>query len=265
VVAVDATSGKQLWEYDATEEIVTKPLLAMGMVFVVSSADTIYALDQQKGEWRWQYRREAPATDFTVRGAARPAVADGRLFAGFADGFAVSLDARDGTLQWAKDLGGGKPFADVDAGPVLDEEGHVFFASFASGIFALEAATGKLVWTAKRNGVNALALDPATRRLFAGGDGFAASYQARTGTGIWNVSLGADHAVSGIGLANGLMIASTGLGPLLFIDGFNGRLRRSFDPGRGVSAPVNVVGSQAYVLSNRGVLYDLGIEARATP
>lgn len=265
LLALDPANGNKLWEYLAGEELVTKPVVGEGLVLVASTSDTVYAIDQSKGEWRWQYRRDAPS-DFTVRGASRPVLFEGRVFAGFADGNAVALDAKDGTLQWAKDLAGGKPFADVDAGPVVDEEGRVYFASFATGVFALEAGTGKVIWTVERPNVSAMALSPDGKKLFVGGNGFAAGYRTSSGQNRWIVTLGADRFVSGMAVVNNLVLASTGPGPLLFLDGGTGELRRSFDPGHGVWAKPNIHGAaMACVLSNRGVLYDLGIEARGAP
>ncbi|MBI5546337.1 MAG: PQQ-binding-like beta-propeller repeat protein [Deltaproteobacteria bacterium] len=264
LLALDAASGKVIWEYASAEEIVTKPVVTEGLVIVMSSADTVFAVDQAKGDWRWQYRRDQPS-DFTVRGAGRPVVFEGRVFAGFADGWAVALDSKDGVLQWAKDLGGGKPFADVDAGPVMDEEGRVFFASFATGLFALEAGTGKLIWTAPRAGISALAMGEGGKRLFAGGNGFISAFDGRSGQVGWSERLGTDQFVSGMAVASGLVLASTGSGPLMFFDGGTGRLRQSFDPGRGVWARPHVHGAQACVLSNRGVVYQMAIEARGRP
>lgn len=265
LLALDPASGKRLWEYRASDELITKPVVGDGLVLVTSTGDTIYAIDQVTGAWKWQYRRDTPS-DFTVRGAGRPALFEGRVYAGFADGFAVAIDAKDGTLQWSKDLGQGKPFADVDAGPVLDPEGRLYFASFATGIFALEAGTGKLVWTAARPSASALALSPDGKRLFAGGNGFAAAFEAADGRPRWSATLGSDRFVSGIAVVNGLVLASTGPGPLLFLDGGSGKLRQTFDPGHGVWARPNVHGAaMACVLSNRGVIYDLGIEARGAP
>ncbi|MGC4113414.1 MAG: PQQ-binding-like beta-propeller repeat protein [Myxococcales bacterium] len=265
LIALDPANGNKIWEYLAGEELVTKPAVAEGLVVIGSTSDTIYAIDQAKGEWRWQYRRDPPS-DFTVRGASRPIIFEGRVFAGFADGNAVALDAKDGTLQWAKDLAGGKPFADVDAGPVIDEEGRVYFASFATGVFALEAGTGKVIWTVERPNVSAMALSPDGKKLFVGGNGFAAGFRTNTGQVRWTVMLGADRFVSGMAVVNGLVLASTGSGPLLFLDGGTGELRRTFDPGHGVWAKPNIHGqAMACVLSNRGVVYDLGIEARGTP
>lgn len=262
--ALDASTGEVAWRYAAAEELITKPIVAGGLVIVVSTADTLYAVDEAKGEWRWQYRREVPA-DFTIRGAGQPAVAEGRVFAGFADGYAVGLDLKDGALIWAKDLGARKTFADVDAGPVVDSAGRVFFASFATGVFGLEAASGRLLWNTPQPGVGALALDDGKRVLYAGGNGFVASYSSDDGTKRWAEPLGRDRFVSGMSVVNGLVLASMGPGPLLFLDGGTGKYRELFNPGRGVWAKANVQGTNAYVLSNRGVLYDLAVEARGTP
>lgn len=265
LVALDPASGKKLWEYQAPDELITKPVVGEGLVVVASAGDTIFAVDQVKGEWRWQYRRDAPS-DFTVRGASRPIIFEGRVYAGFADGNAVAIDAKDGTLQWAKDLGGGKAFADVDAGPVIDEEGRIYFASFSTGLYALEVGTGKVIWKAERPSVSALALSGDGKKVFVGGNGFAAAYKSEDGVARWTATLGADRFVSGMAVVNGLILASTGPGPLLFLDGGTGELRRTFDPGHGVWAKPNVHGgAMACVLSNRGVLYDLGIEARGRP
>lgn len=262
--ALEAASGRVLWCYRAAEELVTRPVVAGGLVFVQSSADTLYAIDAAKGEWRWQYRRDVPS-DFTNRGAARPAVAGGKVWAGFADGTLAALDAKDGAVLWTKDLGGGKPISDVDAGPLLDGEGRLFAAAYSVGVFALEAESGKLLWSAPRPNVSALALEPNGGRLFAGGEGFLAALATGTGEARWNLPLPNDRFVSGLAVANGLVLASTGQGPLLFVDGVTGQLRRQFDPGHGVWAAPRVEGGLAYVLSNRGVVYALGIEARGGP
>jgi outer membrane protein assembly factor BamB len=261
IVCLDANSGKLIWEYMAGEELVTKPVVAEGLVLTVSAADTVYAVDQSSGEWKWQYRRDISA-ELTVRGAARPLVGKGRMYVGFADGYAVSLDSKDGAIRWAKDLGGGKQFADVDAGPVADEAGRVFFASFATGIFCLDAEKGGIVWHVAQAGTSALAIDVPGGRLLAGGNGFVGAYSADGGVPLWRASLGADRFISGMAVTNGLVLAATGTGPLLFLDSASGRLRRSFNPGRGVAAKPLVLPGEAFVLSNRGYVYSLLLEGR---
>lgn len=260
LLALDAASGRLLWSYATGDELVTQPAVGGGLVFATGSSDTLFAVDQETGAWKWQYRREAPG-EFTIRGAARPLFVSGQVFAGFADGYAVSLTAADGTVRWAKDLGQGKQYADVDAGPLADEMGRVYFASFATGLFALDRDTGAIAWTVALPGVTALALDPAAGRIHAGGAGFLNALHAADGSVRWKLSLGQDRAVTGLSMANNLLLASTGSGPLLFLDAGSGELRRAFDPGRGISAPPTTLPGRALVLSNRGYVYALDVTA----
>ena len=66
------------------------------------------SLEAQGGKWRWQYEREAPE-GFTIHGHAAPRAHDGSVFAGFSDGYLVSLNGQNGEVMWAK---GDKPGAE---------------------------------------------------------------------------------------------------------------------------------------------------------
>jgi outer membrane protein assembly factor BamB len=260
LLALDAVSGRPLWSYSTGDELVTRPTVGGGLVFATGASDTLFAVDQETGAWKWQYRREAPG-EFTIRGAARPLFASGRVYAGFADGYAVCLQASDGTVTWTKDLGQGKPYADVDAGPLADEAGRVYFGSFATGLFALEGDSGAIAWTVALPGITALSVDPAGGRVHAGGAGFLEALDRADGAARWKLSLGTDRSVTGLSTANNLLLASTGSGPLLFVDASSGELRRAFDPGRGVSAAPTTRPGRALVLSNRGYVYALDVTA----
>jgi outer membrane protein assembly factor BamB len=260
LLALDATSGRLIWSYAAGDELVTRPTTGGGLVFAFGASDTLFAIDQQTGTWKWQYRRESQG-EFSIRGAARPLFMDGRVYAGFADGFAVCLDALDGSLRWAKDLALGKPYADVDAGPLADGEGHVYFASFATGLYSLDRESGTPAWSVNQPGITSLAIDSASGRIYAGGAGDLRALELASGALRWRLALGAERSITGLGLANNLILAATGSGPMLFIEASTGELRRTFNPGRGISASPTTGPGQALVLSNRGYLYALDIVA----
>ena len=260
IVALNAYSGDKLWEYRTGDELVTRPVLGEGLIFVVSAADTLYAVDAATGAWKWQYRRDFTG-DFSIRGAARPLVLDGKVFAGFADGYAVSLDVKDGGVLWAKPLGPtGGQFLDVDADPVGDDFGaRVFFACYATGVYALDAQTGNTTWSTNTPGITTLRFDGAGGRLFAGGSSRLLALNAERGLQIWQLALGARY-VSGLTLSNGLLMVPTGSGPMIFVDASTGQPRRTFNPGKGVAAPAVISPTHdAVVLSNRGYVYNLAI------
>ncbi len=257
--AFDPQTGQVRWTYSTPDAFLTQPVVAGDLVLAMTSADTLVALDRQTGAWRWQYRRELPA-GLTLFGAARPAVAGQRVFAGFADGHAVALDLRSGAVLWARELSRAKAFRDLDADPVLDDRGNVYFASNSDGLFCLDAATGEVRFSHLRPGLNVLALNEGGDKIYAGGQGFVGLFAAKDGKMRWGRELAGDATVTGLTPTNGQLLAVSGAHPMLIIEEESGRVRRAFQPGHGVSAPVRAGNlGEAFVLSNRGYLYGLAL------
>ncbi|MBN1344038.1 MAG: PQQ-binding-like beta-propeller repeat protein [Phycisphaerae bacterium] len=129
-------------------------VIAGGLLFFGSSADcTVHALDASTGQERWHYITDAP-----IRFA--PVAWKDRLFVASDDGNLYCLSAKDGTLLWKRRggpddrmiLGNGRMISHWPArgGPVVADD----IVYFAAGIwpsdgvylYALEAATGKVIW-----------------------------------------------------------------------------------------------------------------------
>jgi len=125
-----------------------------GSVYFGSSVDnTIYALDAASGRLRWSVYTDGP-----VRLA--PTIRQGKLYAGSDDGFVYCLKASDGSVIWKfkaaphpdKVLGNGRL---ISLWPVrtsvLVDKGVAYFAAgvFPSeglSLYAVDAATGELIW-----------------------------------------------------------------------------------------------------------------------
>jgi outer membrane protein assembly factor BamB len=58
--AFDAATGEQRWIYRAHGPIASQPVYANESLFVTSGENRVYALDARSGKWMWQYDREAP-------------------------------------------------------------------------------------------------------------------------------------------------------------------------------------------------------------
>jgi outer membrane protein assembly factor BamB len=143
-------------QFDAGYE----PVIAGGTMFVASSHnDSVTALDTETGEERWRYYADGP-----VRLA--PVAWEQKLYFTSDDGCLYCLEAPTGKLLWKvhatpssrKVLGNGRLISVWPArgGPVV-HDGHVFFAAGVwpfEGIFvhAVDARTGKVVWTNDRTG-----------------------------------------------------------------------------------------------------------------
>jgi outer membrane protein assembly factor BamB len=253
--ALEAATGELKWKYTAGEALATVPVLAEGLVLVGSGSDTVYAVKAADGVWAWQYRRDPPS-GFTIRGASTPLVSAGTAYVGFSDGYVVALKVSDGSTTWEKSLsGGGNEFLDVDTQPVVDENGRLYVASYKSGVFALEAETGDLVWNTAVGGVTSLLARGQV--LFAVGDGRVDAYLGDTGKLLWSLPLGEKAAFAPV-FAQGMLLVPVQRS-LLFLDPKTGQSRVAWNPGSGISATPFVEGNRVFVLSNNGWLYALDV------
>ncbi len=260
--AIDVATGKERWAYASREELVTIPVFADGLVIVASQADTLYAIDRETGKWVWQYRRD-PVSGFSIRGASRPVLSDGRAYMGFSDGNLVALKASDGTVLWEKKLtsSGGTQFLDVDAIGVNADGTVLVAASYKDGVFGLNPKTGAVTWKSDRATVNGLAVGNAD--AYVTGDGSVTAIAIQTGRERWSTSVaeltskGSEHnAGRPPAVFGGYVLAPTGAG-LAIVREIDGRLDGMWNPGRGITAQPGAIdsplhGRRIYVVSNLG-------------
>lgn len=252
LLALDARSGGLKWKYAGPAELVSPPVLAGDKVLVVAADNTLLAVGLD-GAWQWQYRREAPS-GFTVQGAGAPAVREGVAYVGFSDGAVAAVNVADGTLKWERQVTTtGADLRDVDTTPALDDAGRVYVASYRDGLFALEAASGEVVWQTATAGLTSLALRGGV--LFASGDQRVEAFHTDSGRSVWSLKVG-ERASRQATLAGDLLLVPD-VNALLFVDPASGKRLMSWDPGRGVSATPQVAGADVYVVSNNGYLYAL--------
>jgi outer membrane protein assembly factor BamB len=151
VVALDATTGRRLWEYTAPPGGVgfdpsrVRLAIADGTVYAATNGAAI-ALDAATGTQRWRL-----VSDLTegYRSLAGIDVMAGPGVAYFAHGPDLfSIDPATGDTRWKHVVDGN--FA---ASPEIDGD-HVLISN-GNGVDALRAATGELVWQHRPDGENA--------------------------------------------------------------------------------------------------------------
>jgi outer membrane protein assembly factor BamB len=201
-----ADTGELFWKYEAGEDLVTVPVVSDGRVLVASQNDTLFAVEAATGKWLWQYRRDAPA-GFTVRGASRPVVRDGVAYVGFSDGHFAALKLDSGAALWDRVLSTGTQFIDIDAPAVFDEKGNVIVAAYKDGLFSLDPGSGETLWRTAVSGMVGLVGRGGV--VFATGDAKVVAVQASTGKLLWTTSLG-QRAGLQPALAAGWLMVPTG-------------------------------------------------------
>jgi outer membrane protein assembly factor BamB len=137
IAALDAATGAVQWVFATGAPVVSSPAVAGGLVYAGDDAGYLHAVDIATGRERWQAELGA-----VTSGA--PAIAAGVVYAGSANGRhvpadLVALDAATGAERWRFRAGGG-----VGSPALVD--GVVFVGSGDHRLYALDAATGELLW-----------------------------------------------------------------------------------------------------------------------
>jgi outer membrane protein assembly factor BamB len=103
VVALDENTGEPRWTSSAPSEVLAPPQVAGGIVVVRSVDGKLTGLSTADGVRRWIYERGVPS--LTLRGSAPPAIYRGAVFAGFASGKVTANALDSGRVLWEASVG----------------------------------------------------------------------------------------------------------------------------------------------------------------
>jgi quinohemoprotein ethanol dehydrogenase len=134
----------------------TTPLMAEGKVFITTGHSLIRALDAESGKLLWEYdggtRARATSPMDLSWGNKGIAYDQGRVFLGTSDGYVVALDAKTGREAWkVQDFAQDEPRTmngapRVFAGKVIIGHGGADITPLVGYVSAYDAKTGKLAW-----------------------------------------------------------------------------------------------------------------------
>jgi outer membrane protein assembly factor BamB len=283
---VAAPDGALRWRFMTNAEIGRRPVLQNGMLYVVNANDTIVALEAATGKLRWTQHR-SPALGMEIAGYAGPLVTPDRVYVAFSDGHVGAYDPLDGSEKWppvdlsaeVEQAQGEVPrYLDVDTTPVLDTISIgrvVYVASYAGGVYALDAQTGSRIWVNDRAaGVTSLLLwqEPSHpprdgigppvsgRRLLLASSGTTGLWALGTEDGreIWRRQLPDGGVSVPVPVAGALMVSTTRYGLFLFSP-INGGTIDGIDIANGLTMAPAVYGRRAFVMSNAGVLFGIHV------
>jgi outer membrane protein assembly factor BamB len=150
VAALDAATGKVLWQTQVDAPIHAAPTVAGGRVIVESTDDNLMTFDEATGAQGWAY--QALNESARILQATSPAVSGDAVVASFASGELVALQITNGNGLWTNVLSKSNrnsalsEIRDIPGRPVIFK-GDVYAVSH-SGLFAsIELRTGAEHWS----------------------------------------------------------------------------------------------------------------------
>lgn len=119
-------------------QVLARPVVAEGRVYVMDAEATISALDAADGELIWRHEPDDLAVEELLGGGL--AYADGWLFATISSGTVLGLNAESGNEVWRQSLS-----LPLRSAPTV-AEGRVLVLSADNQLYALEATSGTPTW-----------------------------------------------------------------------------------------------------------------------
>lgn len=244
LVALDAKTGAEKWRVGDELAIDSAPVVLDGVVYVGSDAGKVDAVDATTGETRWEATISGPLWRSLTIG-------DGLVFAGTSKGEIEALDLATGKEQWQ--------FTGADTsqsvGTPLFHDDTVYMSN-AGIMYALDAKSGKKLWEREFAGAR-----PATSAgqflISTSADGGVYAFDAATGAEGWTIDTGEDTNAAPVVVANVVYVASQE-GSIRALDAATGAAFWKFDLDGAVEWGPSVADDMLFVGTDAGTLYAIG-------
>ena len=264
--ALKPSTGEVRWKVTTSAALRRKPALYKDALYVVTEDDAVEALSRADGSTLWSYRRER-SEGFLVAGHAGIRMSDdGTLYVAFNDGMVAALDALDGRAKWERDTSQdipeaepGRPrYMDADATPVVIGD-QVFAASFAGGLYCLDAHNGSVLWRdAEWTGITGLDATTDGGLIIVSADKGVARFDPNLRAAQWVKTL--ERGSFGTPqLTDNLVLIGDSRGSLVALSTATGDEMGRIEAGHGFVARTAVQDDRGFVMTNGGVLLALRI------
>jgi eukaryotic-like serine/threonine-protein kinase len=251
VVAVDATTGAQVWRVDLSTGTTGfgAVVVAGGVVYVGASDGYLYALTLTTGAQKWRYNTGGAVAD-------NPAVSGGTVYVPSRGGAFYALDATTGAVRWGTSFGSGVvPYSPTVAG------GFVYVGTSDNQVRRLDAAGGGSGWVVSTGTGNST---PYAAPLVANGKvfvptlgGTVLALRAATGSTDWSATVGSGSVTGTPALVGDRLIVSNGQPVVTAFDYTSGAVLWSQSGANAGYSAVSAAGGVAYVsTSTRTFAYD---------
>ena len=158
VLALDATTGKEIWRVSVAAPIHAPPTVAGGRIFVVTVENELNVLAADDGRKLWTHNGlPEPAG---LAGGASPAVAGDVVVVPYSSGEIYALRIENGRPLWSDSLAAAQPvgamssLADIRGAPVIDRD-RVLAISHSGLMVSIDLRTGDRIWEQDIGGVHA--------------------------------------------------------------------------------------------------------------
>jgi len=262
LVVLDAKTGAEKWRLQMSGEVLSKPLVAQGLIVVRTVNNRLQALNISDAKTKWTMEETAPK--LTLRGTARPVLADNMVITGFDDGKVAAVDLQSGDLIWSVvvDTPVGRTeldkLADVDAAAVTAGR-DVYVVGYHGRVAMLDQTNGQIWWAQEASSYRGLDMDD-TALYVSGADGTITAIKRTNGAQLWEQKALHQRGLTAPGVNGDTLVVGDHDGYLHWLSVKDGSLLARTSTGDRISNAPVVANGKIFVQTDKGKL--LAFETR---
>lgn len=252
--SLQVNDGKELWRSQMPDEVMATPVLVGDTLYVVTMNMRFVAVDPTSGAVKWHLIKRGSMMKFAVRGASNPVSAYGNIYVGYPDGSLVAHSPVDGHFIWMDQLSNRTMFYQDVDTTPLIIGDRLYIATTDGSTYCLNPKDGKTIWKADFGSPNDLVLDG--DKLLVSGGGVLRALNPANGTLIWERKF-EDAEISAPAVKDGIVVVCSTVDKIYLVDESNGEVIYSRHLSKGTYGKPVFSGDTLYVLSNAGTLFAL--------
>ena len=261
LIALDA-DGKPKWTVPLSNEVVTVPAVAFGVVIVRASDNRVSAYDTDTGKRRWTFQRQIPS--LVLRQTGVVAMAAGTTYVGLPGGRLAALSLQNGAVRWEAAVSQPKGsneierISDVVGAPQVNGR-DVCAVSFQGRIGCFDAPSGRATWA--RDLSSSRGLDMDARMVVTVDERDQVHAFSTTGASLWRNEQYRLHRLSAPLLLSAMVVLGDGKGLVHGLARDDGAAvgRVETDGSAVITAPV-LAGRIAVVQTSKGGVFGIGAQ-----
>ncbi len=191
VYCIRDKNKKQVWKYKTEGSITNSLIYKDGVIYVAGNDGYVYALNADNGKLIW-FESIGESVEKT------PVIANDMIIVGSSAGTIHALSVKNGAEQWRYITSSHAVSTDMTYYDYGVDGGIVYFGSDDSYFYALNAKTGKFIWSFYTTTVylqTAVAYNG--KVYFGAGNGIFRAVDALTGKEIWSFTANEGMYISG--------------------------------------------------------------------
>jgi outer membrane protein assembly factor BamB len=251
------SNGRELWRQRLPAQAYTAPFVAGGRVFVLAADRSVTALDGQTGRRLWAQQRAGEPLVLRQQGVV---LAVGDTLVVGQGGRLAGLNPGTGQIRWEAPIASARGVNDVErlvdlVGRVSRVNDSVCARAFQAAVGCVDAARGTLQWTQRASGAEGVHGD-ATHVFGTESDGRVIAWRRADGTRAWTNETMLFRGLSTPLLLGRSVVVGDSFGFVHFLSRENGTLmNRVPTDSSAVVAPPVLAGNTLVVATAGGGLY----------